>query len=283
MKHICNVSGGACSFWAIHRTIEAHGKENTVGIFADVLVEHADLYEFNRHTEEVLGIKLIRVSRELTPMQLFAKEGLIGNARFPICSVRLKREPLNEWMGAHYELDGNQENFLKEHASVVLGFDWTEWGRVSDFQAEHPTWTLEAPMCEAPLWDKCEMIARCLDLGFKAQTLYELGFPHNNCGGACVRAGITQWVMLYHTQPITFGTWETDETNVQAEFLRRGIFSAHFTILKDRRNGTTRPLPLRELRARIESGEKFPTDQWGGCGCGGATEPPIYEQEVKAE
>ena len=153
MKRLVNFSGGACSFWAAHREIKEYGTKNVALIFADVLIEHPDLYDFNRRAEDKLGVQITRVCVGKTPWQLSREEGLIANARFPICSIRLKREPLNQWMEQNYELSIAQQNMFKEHGAVVLGFDWNELHRVSEFQIEHPTWTISAPMTDAPIWD----------------------------------------------------------------------------------------------------------------------------------
>lgn len=269
MKYISNFSGGLCSFWAAHRIVEKYGPLDTVLLFADTLVEDSDLYRFNAHTSRILGVPITRVSLELTPWQLFRREGLIGNTRFPICSTKLKREPLNQWMATHFELDARQDNFLLEPATVVLGFDWTEHHRVTEFQAEHPTWRVIAPMTEEPIWDKCRMQKEADDLGIKIPWLYRAGFPHNNCGGRCVRAGISHWVHLLKVRRQAFLDWENEEQDAADEFRARGI--EPMAMLRDRRGGTTKPLYLRDLRLRVENGEEFDRDDWGGCGCGGAT------------
>lgn len=269
MKHIVNFSGGDCSFWAAHRVVQAHGTKDVVLLFADTLIEDQSLYEFNERSAELLGVPITRVCYGLTPWQLFRKEGLIGNNRFPICSVRLKREPLNEWMQTHFELDKGQQNCLFEHATIYLGFDWTEMHRLNDFRNQYPNWLSEAPMLDEPVWDKCRMRREAEALGLPEQHLYKLGFPHNNCGGTCVRAGISHFVHLYKVLPGRFLEWEMEEQMTIHEFQRRGI--EPLSILKDRRGGETKPLYLRDLRERIEAGEKFKTDEWGGCGCGGAT------------
>lgn len=271
MNYLVNFSGGLCSFFASMRTIAKRGRHHVVNIFADTLYEHADLYEFNCRAESVLNLPLTRICVGLTPWQLFRKEGLIGNDRFPICSTKLKREPLNDWMEAHYEMDSRQINMIKQPATVVLGFDFTEYNRIEDFQKQHPSWKVEAPMCEEPLWDKCRMIEEANALGFKTPELYALGFPHNNCGGGCVKAGISHFVHLYRTKPAVFSQWEKEEQDTLFEFERRGVSNGHFTILKDRRGGKIIPLSLKTLRIRIEAGENFSTKDWGGCGCGGAT------------
>ncbi len=271
MKYLSNFSGGACSFWALKREIERHGKENVVPVFADTLTESQDLYDFNRRVEDKLQIGIVRICKGLTVWELFRKEGLIGNDRFPICSTKLKREPLNDWMQANYEMTDGQGNFIKPAGVVSLGFDFTELHRVSDFQAQWPGWRVSAPMTEAPLWNKCRIIDETVNLGFKRSLLYELGFPHDNCGGACVKAGISHYVQLYHRLPAVFKTWRDEELLTQQCFKSRGISSWEFTILKDRRGGTTKPLSLAELETRILAGEEFDKYDWGGCGCGGST------------
>lgn len=269
MKHIVNFSGGDCSFWAAHRVIQKHGRENVVLLFADTLIEDEDLYSLNRKAEEILGVKITRVCHGMTPWELFRKKGLIGNNRFPICSVYLKREMLDEWMLQNFEMISRQQNFVMESAVLYIGFDWTEEHRLADIRREKPGWNIEAPMQWDPIWDKCKMRREAEALGLPEQKLYKLGFPHNNCGGRCVRAGISHWVHLYRTLPERYLEWEREEQETMEEFRRRGI--EPLTVLKDRRGGVTRNLSLRELRFRIEAGERFASDDWGGCGCGGAT------------
>lgn len=268
MKYICNFSGGLCSFWSAFRLIQQHGPGSVVLLFADVLIEHEDLYAFNEHAQKILGVPITRISLEITPWELFRREGLLGNHRLPICSTKLKREPLNGWMQTHYELDINQQNALLEEGTVCLGFDWTEEHRVKEFEAAHPTWRIIAPMTEAPIWDKCRMIAEAEKLGFSTPTLYSLGFPHNNCGGGCVKAGISHFVRLYRVLPDVFWRWAHEEDETRNELGRRGV-SSSYTILKDRRGGETKNLSLLSLASRIEAGEEFPKHDWGGCGCGG--------------
>ncbi len=274
MKHVVNFSGGLCSFWAAHRVVQQHGAENTVLLFADTLIEDEDLYEFNERAAEFLGVPITRVAIGKTPWQVFREEGLIGNSLFPICSVRLKREPLNLWHHANCldVFEEAQETLFgdsRELATIYLGFDWTEENRLNAMRREHPTWRIEAPMTEEPIWDKCRMEQEARAIGLPIPKLYGLGFPHNNCGGRCVRAGISHFVHLYWVLRDRFMEWAYEERDCAADFIRRGI--EPLSILKDRRGGVTKSLWLLDLAARIETGEKFPRDEWGGCGCGGAT------------
>lgn len=278
MKHVIDFSGGLCSFWAAHRVVQKYGAEDTVLLFADTLIEDEDLYEFNKQAAGILGVPITRISLEITPWQLFRKEGMIGNNRFPICSVRLKREPLNLWHETNLrDLPAErQQRFWddgKSPATLYMGFDWTEDNRLADLRRELPTWRIEAPMAEAPIWDKCRMEREARALGLIIPKLYGLGFPHNNCGGRCVRAGISHWVHLYHVLPDRFWEWANEEQAAADDLRGRGI--EPMSILKDRRGGVTRNLYLIDLAARIELGEKFPSDEWGGCGCGGAVSEAV--------
>ncbi len=277
MRHVVNYSGGLCSFWAAKRVIEKVGTADVVLLFADTLIEDPDLYEFNEHSSQILGVPITRICEGLTPWELFRKQGMIGNNLYPICSVYLKREPLDAWHEKNCLNTSEEEQSQipglhdgRQPATIYLGFDWTEPNRLSDIRAEKPLWRIEAPMIDEPIWDKCKMRREAEKLGLKIPRLYDLGFPHNNCGGRCVRAGISHWVHLYRVLPARFLEWMVEEQETQKVMLERGVSSAWFTILRDRRGGTTKPMSLLQLKERIDAGEKFPSDEWGGCGCGGA-------------
>jgi hypothetical protein len=170
-KHVVNLSGGACSFWALHRVVDRFGPTNVIPLFADVLIEDKALYEFNDWTAQYFGIPIVRVSRELTPWQLFRREGMIANNRLPICSVMLKREPLDEW---HKQNLNPRNSLFGEPDVIYVGLDWTEVNRLTDLRASKPEWQIEAPMCEwPPLWDKCKMLTELKALGAPPQPAYE--------------------------------------------------------------------------------------------------------------
>jgi hypothetical protein len=279
-KHVVNLSGGACSFWAAYRVAERHGTANMTLLFADVLIEDRELYEFNDWTASYFDVPITRISRELTPWQLFRREGLIANNRLPICSVMLKREPLDEW---HRQNLTPRNSLFGEPDVVYVGLDWTETNRLDDLRASKPDWLIEAPMCEwMPLWDKCKMLEELQKLrpNTPLPRAYREGFPHNNCGRRCVRAGITHFVHLYKTDPDAYLEWEREELATQRELESRGISNSHFSVLKDRRGGVTQSMTFAELRQRILADDKsLPKDEWGGCGCGvtsdGVSSPDI--------
>jgi len=115
-------------------------------------------------------------------------------------------------------------------------------------------------MCEAPLWDKCQMLDELRKVGIAPPLLYGLGFPHNNCGGFCIKAGQAHFAHLLRVLPERFAFHEAQEQS-----LRQTL--GDVAILRDRRGGKVMPLTLRQLRERIAAGEEFDRYEWGGCGC----------------
>ena len=253
MKHVVNFSGGVCSFWAAHRVIQQQGAENVILLFADTGMEDEDLYRFLDDAGRVLGVPVTRIADGRTPWELFEAKGMLGNSRVPLCSVMLKREVLDGW---------RKEHCLEFDTVVYIGIDWTETHRLEQTRSALPGWQIEAPMCEEPLWDKCKMLAELRRLGVEPPRLYAMGFPHNNCGGFCVKAGQAHFAHLLKVMPERYAFHEAKEEAVRA---RTG---KDYSILNDRRgDDIKKTLTLRSLRRRIEAGEAFDRHDWGGCGC----------------
>lgn len=249
MKAIVQFSGGAGSFAAAVATIERYGVENTTLLFADTLIEDEDLYRFLDDAERALGMKITRLADGRTPWELFRDEKFIGNTRVDLCSRVLKRDLLREWIFTH----GTPDDTV-----VVLGIDWTEIHRLERAIPRWEPWKLWAPLCEEPYADKHEVLAAH---GIASPRLYAMGFPHNNCGGFCVKAGHSQFKLLLERLPERFAHHEAEEARTAA------LIGKNVAILRDRSGGKSRPLPLSELRERIQGGVKVPDDEWGGCGC----------------
>jgi hypothetical protein len=253
MKHVVNFSGGACSFWAAHRVIQKHGKDDVVLLFADTLMEDWDLYRFLEDASAHLGVGVTRVAKGESVWELFERKGMLANSRFPVCSVELKREVLDDWRSKHCD---------PATTTVYVGIDWTETHRVAPTRAALSEWQVEFPMMDEPIWDKCRMVEELRKLGVKPPRLYDLGFPHNNCGGFCVKAGHAHFAHLLKTLPERYAFHEAKE-----EAVRRST-GKDYSILNDRRgDGKKKTLTLRMLRERIEAGESFDREDWGGCGC----------------
>ena len=255
IKHLVMFSGGVCSWAAAKRVVERHGKDGVVLLFADTLIEDPTLYSFLESAAENVGVPLVRIQDGRTPMELFKDVRLLGNSGKDPCSHHLKRKILNRWRKLNCD-----KNVTVSH----FGLDWNEPHRLEKIRKRHAPWKCEAYMVERPIVTKESMLLWAKSEGLTPCNLYDEGFPHANCGGACVKAGIAQWVHLLRVRPETFARWRDGEQELR-EHLGKDI-----AILRDRSGGKSRPLTLRELQQRIESKDSpmlFDKFDWGGCGC----------------
>ncbi len=258
MRHVVQFSGGLCSFWAAHRVIAQHGKDNVTLLFADTMMEDEDLYRFNKDAETVLGVKITRLADGRTPWEVMRDEKVIGRSGLDVCSRILKRELLDSW---------RLKNTTPDASRFYLGLDWTEQHRMTgDAQRagmvkKFAPWTVEAPMMDEPIWDKCRMQREWVALGFKLPRLYEMGFPHNNCGGFCIKAGQAHFAQLLRLMPERYAFHETEEEKMRA-------IVGDYSVMNDRRgDGKKKTMTMRMLRERVLAGESFDRNDWGGCGC----------------
>lgn len=243
ITHVVMFSGGVGSWAAAKRTVAEH--PSTVLLFADTLIEDADLYRFLDEAAADVGAPLVRIADGRTPWQVFRDRRMLGNSRIAPCSTELKQKPCRRWM---------EEN--APEATVVVGIDWTEEHRLEPARRGWSPFPVEAPLCDRPYLMKSELLIHLDRAGIARPALYNEGFAHNNCGGGCVRAGAGQFRRLLAGRPKTYAEWERNEEALR-QFLGRDV-----TILRDRSAGAVRPLTLTDLRQRTE----FESDD-GGCGC----------------
>jgi len=229
-------------------------------LFADTMIEDQDLYRFLDEGADAIGGELIKIADGRTIWELFKDEGFVGNTRVDICSRVLKRDLLNNWRKEHCDPETTITHF---------GIDWSESHRFTRLIDRHAPWQVSAPLCEPPFLTKADQLAQLDEYGIAPPRLYELGAPHNNCGGGCVKAGMAHWRWLLRALPEVYAEWERNEQEMRDHLGRQDI-----AILRDRRGGVSTPITLRELRERIEReqcgqpvlfGEL--AEEWGGCGC----------------
>jgi 3'-phosphoadenosine 5'-phosphosulfate sulfotransferase (PAPS reductase)/FAD synthetase len=245
-------SGGVGSWAAAKRVADRHGSRNLVLLFADTRMEDEDLYRFLGEAAANVGGTLERVVEGRDPWQVFFDERFLGNTRADPCSKILKRRLLRRWIEARY---GPGE------AVVSLGFDWTEGHRLERARPYWRPYRVEAPLCDPPYLTKRDQLALLKAEGIRPPKLYELGFPHNNCGGFCIKAGQAHFRLLLETMPERYAYHERKEQELR-EHLGKNV-----AVLRDRTGKRTRPMTLRAFRERVEADGKVDTFEWGGCGC----------------
>lgn len=284
IKHLVMFSGGVCSWAAAKRVVERHGMDAMTMLFADTYIEDDDLYRFLVDaTANIMGYKaewvkpmvippveqmeerkvyldalkisgLTRISDGRTPWELmrgWGTNGLIANSRLGICSEVLKRKILDKWRNEHCKSDTT---------TIHVGLSWDENHRVTRMKAACAPWRYEAPMADAPFVGKDALFSWLASEGITKPRLYGMGFPHNNCGGFCVKAGQAHFAHLLRVNPKLYSWHETQE-----EELRTKV--GNHSIMRDRSNGGSVPLTMKQLRERIQRQGDFDTFEWGGCGC----------------
>jgi len=270
-KFIVSVSGGAGSTIALERCIEKHGYKNTIAIFADTKSEHGTLYKLldfieERHPE----LELIRLSDGRDIWDVFDESGIIKTPKFGACkaSLELKQKPIAQWV---------RDNCDPSFHILVSGLEWTEPERIERFSARWEPYQCWHPLTDAPILSNCQVKDAIKDLGYPTQSLYERRYPHNNCGGACVLAGMGQWAGLREDDPELFKYSKEREAQFNA-LHRQG--KKPFTVLKDQsakpiidEDGNmsmkkkSTPISLVELEQRILTNDVNLRDFRSSCGC----------------
>jgi len=253
MKHIVMFSGGAGSWAAAKRVAERHDTKDLLLLFADTLMEDEDLYRFLDEAAADVGGELVRISEGRDPWQVFHDRKYLGNTRADPCSYVLKRKFIRDWLEERYPPDACQ---------IYLGIDIEEEHRYHRAKRYWEPYSVYAPLIEHPAVFKADVKRMMEDAGIEEPRLYKLGFPHNNCGGFCIKAGISQFAHLLKTLPDRYAYHERKEQELR-DYLGKDV-----AILRDRRGGTVTPLTMRALRKRVEGEpEQIPLFEWGGCGC----------------
>jgi 3'-phosphoadenosine 5'-phosphosulfate sulfotransferase (PAPS reductase)/FAD synthetase len=250
-KHVVFFSGGMASFVAASRAVERYGVDAVTLLFTDTLIEDADTYRFMDEASAALGVPLVKIADGRTPWQVFADQKFLGNNRVPLCSRVLKQEVAQRWVD-EYAPD----------AILHFGIDWTEEHRTVSIRRVWSGHEVDFPLLWKPMHDRWTIDQELAKYGIKRPRLYDLGAPHNNCGGLCVRAGLGHFRWALATIPEVYAEWEGHENELREQL-------GNVSILRDRAGGDAKPLPMREFRQRIEKRQvgQLDLDDWGGCGC----------------
>lgn len=255
MNHVVMFSGGIGS-WATARRVRDSMPvgDRLILLCADTNTEAEDWHRcVAAYAEDVLGDLVLLGNDGRDIWDVFDDERFIGNTRVDICSRILKRDPLRKWLDDRCD---------PADTIVYLGFDWTEAHRFERAIPHWDPWTVAAPLCDEPYFQKADLIQMARTRGLPIPALYEAGFSHNNCSGACVKAGQAQWELLLRTDPTTYAYHEGREDKFRAEV------GKDVAVMRDRTGGTSTPLTLRRFRERLETQPSlFDQNDWGACSC----------------
>ena len=251
-EHIVMFSGGTSSWVTAMRVREATGSAPLL-LFADTKMEDEDLYRFIDEASAAAGGRLTTLCDGRDPWQVFRDVRMLGNTRIDPCSKILKRQLIRKWLKANYE---------PEDVVIYVGFGPSEENRVERAAKFWKPWKVAYPLLDHPWLTHDDMVSLLEEEGIEPPRMYTWGFPHNNCGGFCIKAGAKWFKLLLEVHPERYRYHEQKEQEIR-EYLGKDV-----SILRDRRGGSTKPMTLKSLRERIESNQNLPL--FGKDLCGGS-------------
>jgi hypothetical protein len=253
VKHLISFSGGIGSTIS---AIVAH--ENNLDyelIFCDTLIEDEDLYRFNIDVANTLKKEIIVLKDGRTPWDVFVDRKYIGNDRLAHCSQELKKDQFEKYLNTRNDIS-------PENCFIVLGMSYDEKERIDKAKKHWLPYKVKSLSIEYKVYRNTW---QDLLLKYKLQRprLYDYGFPHNNCGGFCVKAGQKQFLTLLQTNPERYKFHEEKELET-IEII--GPTARPF--LSIYRDGKKSFITLKEFRELVEQGKITvnPFD-YSGCGC----------------
>jgi hypothetical protein len=251
VDHVVFFSGGISSWATAKRVADRQGTSRLKLLFTDTLIEDEDLYRFLDESAQNVGGELIKTAEGRTPWEIFHDTRMLGNSRIDPCSRILKREQSQHWVTSHYP----------RHTDVVLylGMNWDESHRADRSKRFWHPYTVECPLLEKPYLTKPQLLEWATREGLTPPRLYQMGFSHNNCGGGCVKAGVSHFRHLLKVLPEVYREWEQNEEKIR-QYLEKDV-----TILRYQKDNERKNISLAELRERAN--EQFDLFEWGGCGC----------------
>jgi hypothetical protein len=238
MRHIISVGGGLTStLYTTERVIQLYGKENTRLIMAKLPNEDPDVWKLCDAVSQYFGVSIEYIGLNLTPWDVFFKERFLGNSRIDPCSKLLKRKVAARWL---------RENCDKSNTILHVGITKHEIDRMLAITENYKQqgWSVDAPLYDFDMSREDQMKDCEQRFGFVPR-LYRYGFTHNNCGGACVKAGMKEWGRLLYYIPDVYHWWEFNERKFRNEV-------GDFTILKEVKKGERKNLTLTNWRRRCE-------------------------------
>lgn len=260
-KIICSLGGGFTSSALMPRLLlDKYSKENIEFVNCALPNEHPDMWRLFDAVEQKLGIqvkyiayhpeskfqiinKADRNNREklFTPFDIFVQQGFIGNSRNDPCSRMLKREVVFNYVKQNYASDqcviAVGIHYDEFERSVAISENWQDKG----YEVIFPALDRSSPSKDEQNRLMREWYGVEIDL-------YQHGFEHNNCGGACVKAGQRQWAMLWVHYPEVYQEWEELE---QKWNITWGEIRGEHTILRLQRKGERQYISLKDFRETI--------------------------------
>jgi hypothetical protein len=239
MQHIISVGGGLTStLYTTEAVLKFVPKSDVRLIMAKLPNEDPDVWRLCDAVSSAFGVTIEYIGLGLTPWDIFFKEKAIGNSLIDPCSKKLKRQVLTKWL---------YTNCDKENTILHVGITKHEIDRMVALTANYRKdgWTVDAPLYNFDM-PREEQMKDCENRFGFVPRLYKYGFHHNNCGGACIKAGMKEWGRLLYYLPDVYHWWEFNETKF------RNTIGKDYTVLHEVKKGVKQNLTLYNYRRRCE-------------------------------
>lgn len=236
--HIVSIGGGISSTLMLPTLLLTKiPREQIECITCHLPNEDKDLFRLIDCVEEKLNISVKRLGHNKTPFQIFFESKFLGNSRIDPCSRILKREVVRDYI---------LSNYLPNDVVLDIGIGYDELDRTLSIKKN---WNELGYEVQFPLinydFSRYDQMQFCKSFVGFIPRLYQMDFSHNNCGGACIKAGKKEWIRLLWFLPEVYLEWEYNENEFRKLY-------GDYTILTETRNGEKLSLTLTNLRERVE-------------------------------
>lgn len=231
-------------------------------VFADTLIEDPDLYRFNDDLAKIIDVPITVLRDGRDPYQVFIDQKYIGNSRTAPCSQILKTQQVKNYIG-------------DRDVTLILGMGLSETERLNRAKQAWSPVKVDSLLIQYRIHTREQQEEILSKYNLEIPRLYKMGFPHNNCGGFCVRAGLRQFATLYEKLPETYMYHENKLNETLAQIPKGKPF------LKDRNGGETKYITLTEFRELYSEGrfKKVSPFDYQGCGCFVDDDPNNFETD----
>lgn len=249
-RDVCSIGLGLASTLAMPIVLQH------IGVTAEYVTcllpnEHPDAYRLMDAVQKRFNIEIKDVGTGKSPIQVFREQNFLGNTLFDNCSRVLKREAMAAYMRKNHPNGGcihvgiGSDEIDRE---MSIRKNWTGMGYDVNF-----------PLIDKPYINRVSLMALCERLFGFIPEMYKKGFKHNNCHGACIKAGKKQWLLLLLNYPDVYNQWEECERDIRAST------GKNIAILRETVKGVKGYVTLEEFRLRRLSIKDLPEEAETGC------------------
>ena len=254
--HVVMFSTGLTSAVVLEMVQKRYGNDNTLALMTDTKWEDEDNYRFGREVIKHLNAKLEYRADGRTPEDIWLQTRyLVGPTGAP-CTRKLKVEQTLKFIR-------EQDKEIRLHFGITAD----EEHRCHGLERRYGAMGVR---CEFPLLDCLASNRDLVDRvqkgwGIRRPRMYDLGFKHANCGGRCVKAGVSHFKHLLKIWPDKF----TQIAGIERRF--RELTESDTSILVRTVNGESVKYPLERLEADYMCNEglqcEFAFDEETPCEC----------------